>query len=75
MAAHDGAVRQNVVPLQVMADGAHMKVYLGGERIANVPNAVFPRTDTLFVAIDWVYADTPGLHGSYPDRLGRIGPL
>jgi outer membrane protein OmpA-like peptidoglycan-associated protein len=60
MRIHDpGIVRDQVAPLQVMADGEHMKVYLDGRRIANVPNSVFPRTDTLFMAVDYAYDDNP----------------
>jgi len=40
-----------VVPLRVMGDGEYLKVYLGERRVANVPNAVFPRADSLFIAV------------------------
>jgi outer membrane protein OmpA-like peptidoglycan-associated protein len=72
MRPHDAAiVRDQIAALQVMADGDHMKVYLNGLRVANVPKAVFPRTDTLFVALDWVYDETPILMG--PIRVASGG--
>ena len=41
------------VPIRLMADGDHMKVYAGSQRVANIPNADFRRTDALRV---WFYA-------------------
>jgi outer membrane protein OmpA-like peptidoglycan-associated protein len=41
----DGAA---LVTVRVMADGDYMKVYLDDHRVANAPNAVFPRTNKLF---------------------------
>lgn len=62
---HDASVvTDGVAPLQVMADGAHMKVYLDGKRVANVPNAIFPRSDTLFVAVSSASEEYPVLLGS-----------
>lgn len=48
-----------MVPLRVTADGEYMKVYMGERRVANVPNAVFPRTDRLYVDVEWTYPDRP----------------
>jgi outer membrane protein OmpA-like peptidoglycan-associated protein len=83
MAPHDHAiVATAVAPLRVMADGEHMKIYLGDRRVANVPNAVFARTDTLFVAVDYAYENQPVLMGPIRiaassvdlyDRLSREG--
>lgn len=83
MSPHDHkVVTEQVVPLRVMADGRHMKVYLGERRVANVPNAVFPRTDTLFVAAGSAGPDFPILMGPVRiaagttdlyDRLARDG--
>jgi outer membrane protein OmpA-like peptidoglycan-associated protein len=83
MTGHDhDIVRTRVAPLQVMADGEHMKVYLDDRRVANVPNAVFPRTDTLFVAVSSASEEYPILLGSIRiagggadlyDRLAREG--
>ena len=83
MARHEASVvSENVAPLRVMADGAHMKVYLGERRVANVPNAVFPRSDTLFFAVGSASDRTPILIGPVViagggtdlyDRLARDG--
>lgn len=71
-----------VVPVRVMADGNHMKVYWDDRRIANVPNSVFPRSDTLYLAFRWTREDTPALVGPIRiagggldlyDRLARDG--
>lgn len=51
-------------PLRVMADGSYMKVYLGQERVAQAPNAVFPRSDALYLAVSSASADHPILIGA-----------
>ena len=75
-------VREGVVPLRVMADGEHMKVYLGEQRVANAPNAVFPRSDSLFLAAHSATESSPILVGPIRiagggadlyDRLARDG--
>jgi len=53
-----------IVPVRVMADGEHMKVYVGENRIANIPNAVFARSDTLFLAVGSATANSPILIGT-----------
>jgi len=53
-----------IVPVRVMADGEHMKVYVGDDRIANIPNAVFARSDTLFLAVGSATANSPILIGT-----------
>lgn len=63
--------RDGVVPLRVMADGDHMKVYIGERRVANAPNAVFPRSDTLYVAVASAAEDRPILIG--PIRVAGGG--
>jgi outer membrane protein OmpA-like peptidoglycan-associated protein len=63
LTAHDQSVWDRVVPLRVMADGEYMKVYLGDERVANVPNAVFPRTDRLYVEVGSARPEHPILLG------------
>jgi OmpA-OmpF porin, OOP family len=83
LARHEHAVVSGaVVPLRVMADGDHMKVYLGERRVANVPNAVFPRSNTLFVAVGSAAEAHPILMGPVRiagggadlyDRLARDG--
>jgi outer membrane protein OmpA-like peptidoglycan-associated protein len=68
---HDHSVWDEVVPLRVMADGDYIKVYLGESRMANVPNAVFPRTDRLFVDVSSATQDRPILMG--PVRIASGG--
>jgi outer membrane protein OmpA-like peptidoglycan-associated protein len=54
-----------------MADGNYMKVYLDEHRVANVPNAVFPRTNTLYFTIAWAYDENPVMIG--PMRVAAGG--
>jgi outer membrane protein OmpA-like peptidoglycan-associated protein len=76
------AMKARVVPVRLMADGSHMKMYFDEQRIANAPNAVFPRSDTLFIAVSWASAERPILIGPIRiagggldlyDRLARDG--
>jgi outer membrane protein OmpA-like peptidoglycan-associated protein len=67
----ESGVWDAVVPLRIMADGDYMKVYLGEQRVANVPNAVFPRTDSLFVSAEWAWESDPILIG--PIRIAGGG--
>ena len=64
-------VSDSVVAVRVMADGDYMKMYLDELRVANVPNAVFPRSDTLFVAVNSASAERPILIG--PIRVAAGG--
>jgi OmpA-OmpF porin, OOP family len=73
---------QRVVPVRVMADGDHMKVYWDDQRVANVPNGVFPRSDSLYLTFRWTRQDSPALVGPIRiagggldlyDRLARDG--
>ena len=75
-------LRARVVPVRLMADGGHMKMYFDEQRVANAPNAVFPRSDTLFMSVSWASADNPILIGPIRvagggldlyDRLARDG--
>ena len=66
------SVRGDVrVTLRVMADGEHMKMYLDDHRVANAPNAVFPRTNTLFFTVESVAEDYPAMIG--PMRIAAGG--
>ena len=65
------ALRTSVVPVRLMADGDHMKMYFDEQRVANAPNAVFPRSDTLFIAVSWASAEHPILVG--PIRIAGGG--
>jgi OOP family OmpA-OmpF porin len=75
-------VRDGIEPVRIQADGEHMKMYLGEKRVANAPNAVFPRSDTLFMAFSSASEDYPILVGPIRiagggkdlyDRLARDG--
>ncbi len=57
-------MQKSIVAVRVMADGEHMKMYIGEQRVANVPNAVFPRSDTLFLAVGSASPDYPILIGT-----------
>ncbi|MDX1394388.1 MAG: OmpA family protein [Gemmatimonadota bacterium] len=50
-------------PFRFMIDGDYVKIYLNEHRVANVPNAVFPRSDGLYFAISSVSPETPALIG------------
>lgn len=60
-----------VLPIRVMADQEHMRVYVEERRVANVPNAVFPRTDTLFITAHGAREREPLLVG--PIRIAAGG--
>ena len=71
-----------IVPVRVMADGSYMKMYVREQRVANAPNAVFPRTDVLHLEVGYAYEDNPILIGPIRiagggrdlyDRLSRDG--
>ena len=75
-------MREVVTPLRVMADGEHMKVYIERRSRGDVPNSVFPRGDTLFVAVSSAAAEHPVMLGAIRiagggrdlyDRLARDG--
>ncbi|MEZ5331042.1 MAG: OmpA family protein [Thermoanaerobaculia bacterium] len=63
--------RDGLTTLRVMADGSYIKVYLGGERVSQAPNAVFPRTDRLVLSVSSAAADYPILIG--PIRVAAGG--
>jgi len=42
-------VGEGPVPIRIMVDGRHAKMFVGTRRVANVPNAEFERSDRLFV--------------------------
>ncbi len=46
--AHEGAL----TPIRVQVDGDYAMVYIGSERIAQVPNAKFPRTNVIEFTLD-----------------------
>jgi outer membrane protein OmpA-like peptidoglycan-associated protein len=77
------AVRGEVmVNVRIMADGDYMKMYLDDHRVANAPNAVFPRTDRIYLTAGWAYDEMPIMIGTVRiaagglelyDRLDRDG--
>jgi outer membrane protein OmpA-like peptidoglycan-associated protein len=65
------ASRDTLVTMRIMADGAYMKVYLDEQRVANAPNAVFPRTSQIFFSGGSAYDEAPILVG--PMRVAAGG--
>lgn len=66
------AVRGDVmVAFRVMADGDYMKMYIDDHRVANAPNAVFPRTDKLYITVSSATDDDPIMIG--PMRIAAGG--
>jgi len=53
-----------VFPVRIMADGKHVKVYMGGTRVANVPNVDLGRAKTIWFRV-------PGRE----DRAAMIGNI
>ena len=64
-------VKDGIVPVRVMADGDHMKVFVHEQRVANAPNTVFPRSDTLFLAVTSASEQAPIMIG--PIRIAGGG--
>ncbi len=44
----DDVFAQGVVPVRIAVDGTYVKVYVGEQRVANVPNADLPRSNVLW---------------------------
>ena len=63
--------RESVAAFRIMADGAYMKVYVNEQRVANAPNAVFPRAKTLFLSVSSASDTNPVLIG--PVRIAAGG--
>ena len=55
-----------VVPVRIMVDGAYAKMYIGDQRIANVPNAVLPRSNVVWFENTYIANDEHPLY---------VGPL
>ena len=66
-----GASQGAMVTVRVMADGEYMKMYVNEQRVANAPNAVFPRTKALFLSVASASATHPILIG--PIRVAGGG--
>jgi outer membrane protein OmpA-like peptidoglycan-associated protein len=43
---------EGLVPVRIMVDGAHAKMFIGENRVANVPNADLPRSDRVYFFIE-----------------------
>ncbi len=56
------AVFERVVPIRIMVDDQYAKVYVEAERVANVPNAEFPRSETLFIENIYSASDQQPMH-------------
>jgi outer membrane protein OmpA-like peptidoglycan-associated protein len=61
-----------LVTFRVMADGDYMKMYLDDHRVANAPNAVFPRTDKVYVTVSSAADANPILIGSMRIAAGGL---
>jgi outer membrane protein OmpA-like peptidoglycan-associated protein len=74
--------RDGIATLRIMADGEYFKVYLDENRVSNAPNAVFPRTNMLYLTVSSASPASPILIGAIRvaaggrdlyDRLERDG--
>ncbi len=65
------AIIERMVPIRIMGDGDYLKVYVDERRVANVPNAVFPRSDKLFLAVGSASEAQPVMVG--PIRIAAGG--
>lgn len=45
-------VKDGVVPVRIMVDGAHAKMFIGETRVANVPTAQLGRSDKIYFFLD-----------------------
>jgi outer membrane protein OmpA-like peptidoglycan-associated protein len=43
---------EGLVPVRIMVDGAHAKMFIGENRVANVPKADLPRSDKVYFFIE-----------------------
>lgn len=67
----DGTRGDALVTFRVMADGDYMKMYVDDHRVANAPNAVFPRTDRLYLTVGSASEAAPIMIG--PMRVAAGG--
>ena len=44
----DMSSTERIVPVRIMVDGAHAKMFIGENRVANVPQAELPRSDKIY---------------------------
>lgn len=62
----DDPFASGVVPVRIMVDGSYAKVYVGEQRVANVPNAVLPRSNTVW------FENTYFADAEHPIYIGNI---
>ena len=43
------ALSERLVPVRIQVEGAYVRVYVGQDRTANIPNAVLPRTEAIHI--------------------------
>jgi outer membrane protein OmpA-like peptidoglycan-associated protein len=72
MARLSANTKDEIVPVRVMADGDYMKVYVREQRVANAPNAVFPRSEVLYLEVGSASIQSPIMVG--PIRIAEGGP-
>jgi OmpA-OmpF porin, OOP family len=70
-ARQTGASRDTLVTVRIMADGSYMKMYLDEHRVTNAPNAVFPRTNAIFLSVSYASDARPIMIG--PVRIAAGG--
>jgi len=56
---------EGIVPVRIMVDGAHAKMYIGETRVANVPKGLFGRSDKVY----FYFEPVP------PDKLAYIANI
>jgi outer membrane protein OmpA-like peptidoglycan-associated protein len=59
-------LEEALTPVRIMVDGSYAKVYVGSERVANVPNAELQRSENLY--IENMYMN----NNEYPIYIGPI---
>lgn len=59
-------IEKQLTPIRIMVDDNHAKVYVDADRVANVPNAVLPRTETIWIE---------NLYNANEDIPLYIGPI
>ena len=65
-------VGEGLVPIRIMVDGSYAKVYANERRVANIPNAVLPRSSEIYMEnIYFADADNPMYVG--PVRIAEGG--
>ena len=45
----DERIHEGLVPVRIIVDGQYVKTYIGEHRTSNIPNAVLPRSNALYI--------------------------